>query len=495
MDANGVRKGWRSISRPVSRWLPAALLAVGLIACGGNYSAPAPISKASPTRVSRGTVTGFGSVHVNGVKFETTSATITVNGQTGVQGDLKVGEVVEVAGHHDDATGLDVADTVEFRHNVQGSISAINSTAGTFVVLSQNVIVSADTSFGSGIAPASLAGLAVNDLVEVSGLAALNGDLQATHIEKKAAGATLEVTGVAAATDSMAKTLKINTLTVDFSAATLTNFSSAGPKDGDRVEAKGASLGAAGELKATSLELVTSHETGQANEEGEIEGLITRFASATDFDVDGVAVTTTSSTLYEDGSSTDLALNVRVEAEGSFTAAGVLTASKIHVHLQSASATHLVGPATQVDTTANTVTILGVTIGVTDLTHFEDSGSQNISAFKLADVQIGDWLDIRGRESPSAGNLIVATRFERVHPGSKVRLGGIVKTATQPNFTILSINVSTTPTTLFSDGSDAPVGAAAFFLNLTGQRAAVVGTWDGTAFTAESASLGEGLDE
>src|SRR5260370_29473494 len=247
-----------------------------------------PASSANAARVSMGSITGFGSVHVNGVKFETASAKITVNGQAAMQTDLKVGDVVTVHGHHGDSGGQDMADSIEFHDNVQGPVSMINMTAGTLVVLGQNVIVSTDTSFGNTIMPASLAGLAVNDIVEVSGMPAVNGDIHATRIEKKAPGAPFEVTGVAASTDSTAKTLKINALTVDFSAATLAGFPSTGPKDGDRVEATGTSLGSAGELKATRLELLTDDEFGQANEEGEIQGLITRFPSRPHFYLAGL---------------------------------------------------------------------------------------------------------------------------------------------------------------------------------------------------------------
>jgi hypothetical protein len=47
--------------------------------------------------------------------------------------------------------------------------------------------------------------------------------------------------------------------------------------------------------------------------------------------------------------------------------------------------------------------------------------------------------------------------------------------------TLLPLNASTT--------------AAAFFMNLVGQIAAVRGTWDGTTLTAQQASLGEGEDD
>ena len=475
-----------------SRWLLAALLAVGLSSCGNGGGTSMPAAQANGARVSIGTITGFGSVHVNGVKFETTSAKITVNGQAATQTDLRVGDVVTVHGHHDDSSGQDMADSIEFHDNVQGPVSMIDMTAGTLVVLGQNVIVSTDTDFGNTIMPPSLAALAVNDIVEVSGMPAANGDIHATRIEKKAPGAPFEVTGVAASTDSTAKTLKINALTVDFSAATLVGFPSTGPKDGDRLETTGTSLGSAGELKATRLELLTDDEFGQENEDGELEGLITRFASVTDFDVSGHPVTTSASTTFEGGMNTDLALNVRVEVEGTVNASGVLEATEVRIHLMSASATRLLGQADMVDATAGTVTVLGITVSVIAMTHFEDGGSEDMSTFSLSDVHTGDWLDIRGSESPAGSNKVVATSLKRIDPQASAGLAGTVKTAMQPTFTILSINVSTTPTTQFRDASNASTTANAFFMNLIGQIAAVRGTWDGTTLTAQQASLGDG---
>jgi hypothetical protein len=485
------------VKRTLCRIAP-VLLAVGLTACGGyggsNSYTPVPVAAHSnAARVSLGTITGFGSVHLNGIKFETTSAAITVNGQAATQNDLKVGQVVEVKGHHDDATGKDVADQIEFHHNVQGPVSVIDTNTGTLVVLGQTVIVNPETSFGDGINPAALAGIAVNDVIEVSGMAAANGEIQATRIEKRAAGAVFEVIGSAASTDANVRTLAINALTVNFSAAALVNFPPAGPKDGDLVEATGSSIGTAGELKATRLELLTTNASkDEVDADSEVEGLITRFASMTDFDVAGRPVATSGSTTFSGGAGSDLALNVHVEAEGTVDASGTLQATTIRIQLKSASATHLVGQADAVDTTAGTVTMLGVTVGVSGMTHFEDHGPQHVNTFSVADVHSGDWLDIRGSESAAGSSQVLATRFERIEQQPGVRLAGFVKSAAQPNFTILSVNVATTSTTQLKDRSGSMMSASSFFTNLVGQIGAVIGTWDGTILTAQQASLGEG---
>src|SRR5260370_6294831 len=141
------------------RWVPATLLAVGLGACSSSTSTPGSTANVNAARVSIGSITGFGSVHVNGVKFETTSAKITVNGQAAMQTDLKVGDVVAVHGHHDDSSGQDMADSIEFHDNVQGPVSMIAMTAGPAVVPGPHVIASPDPSFGNILMPAPLSAM------------------------------------------------------------------------------------------------------------------------------------------------------------------------------------------------------------------------------------------------------------------------------------------------------------------------------------------------
>lgn len=493
---------WTSTLRlPARAWraLPAVVLTAIVVACGGGYGGMSgnympPVASNAPASVSVGAITGFGSVHVNGKKFETTSTTITVDGRAATQGDLRVGDVIEVKGHHDSTSGKDIADEIEMHSNVQGPVSSIDATALTLVVLGQTVIVSSDTSFGDGITPASLAGIAMGDILQVSGMSSTNGDIQATRIERKPAGAPFRVIGTAASTDSTAMTLKINALTVDFSAATLSDFPATGPKDGDLVEAAGTSLGAAGDLQATRLELRTGKEL-KADVDGsvQIEGLVTRYVSATDFDVSGRPVTTSSATTFEGGAATDLALNVRVEVEGAVDSTGVLAATKVRI--ERASDTRIVAQADAVDATAGTVRVLGIQVSVTAMTRFEDHSADNVNTFSVADIHTGDWLEIRGTENPAGSNAVVAMRLERRSAQSNVLLTGVVKTAAQPALTILSVAVATTPTTQFGDASGATITADAFFTGITGKLATVLGSWDGTTLTASKASLGNGESE
>jgi len=470
----------------------AMALSLAIVACGGGYSGgttPAQNFGPTATTVAVGTITGFGSVHLNGLKFETTSATIKIDGASGVQDDLHVGEVIEVKGHHDAASGKDIADEIEFHANIKGPVGAVDAAAGTLVVLGQSVTVSADTSFDDSITPASLAGIQVGDILEISGMPAADGTLHATRIEKEPAGTTFQVIGTAASTDATAKTLKINALVVDFSAATLVDFPATGPKDGDLVEASGTTVDSAGVLQATRLELRTGKEIKpDADAKLEVEGLITRFVSATDFDVAGRPVTTSSSTVFEGGTANDLALNVRVEAEGAVDASGVLSATKIQIGHPAED--RMSGMVDAVDATAGTVKILGTTVSVDAMTRFEDHTAAHIQTFSLANVQAGDWLEIRGVTS-ATGDSVKASRVDRLKAQSGVRLSGPVATVADPNFTILATTVATTSATKFNHGLD----AATFFATAVGKTVSVKGSWNGTVLAADEVQSGDGGED
>ena len=165
-----------------------ALMLLG--GCGGGSSDPAPTVGNPPptsgigrTGIAVGPISTFGSVVVNGVRYNTDNATFTIDGQPATQADLKVGQVVVVKGSIDDDDVNGTADDISYDDEVTGLISSIDAAGQSFVVLNQTVLVNADTSFEDEFVPSSFDGLAVGQRVEVSGLFDANGDIVATRIE------------------------------------------------------------------------------------------------------------------------------------------------------------------------------------------------------------------------------------------------------------------------------------------------------------------------
>ncbi|HEX7082411.1 MAG TPA: DUF5666 domain-containing protein [Gammaproteobacteria bacterium] len=466
----------------------AALAGAFLAACGGGGDGgeiagiDAGGAPGAADVVSRGTITGFGSIVVNGVHFETDRASILVDGVAGTQADLAVGDVVVVEGtlSEDGTTGT--ASSVVFDDVVEGPIGEIDLAAGTLVVLGRLVRVDADTSFDDRITPASLEGLETGDIVEVAGFILADDSTSATRIEPKAPGGELEVTGTVSALDTAALTFRIGDLVVDYGAAMLQDFPAGGPENGQLVEAKGTALGPDGELLATRVERKDDGLPGDAGDRVEIEGFITRFVSASDFDVEGVPVTTDAGTRFENGSSADLGLNRKVEVEGELNQEGVVVADEVELKLSN----FIRITATVEDVGTDTLTVLGVDVRVDAFTRMEDQSNADVEPFTLADVAVGDYVEVRGFED---GAGVVATLLEREDPEDEVELRGFVDSVTQPNLVILGVTILTSGATRFRDVDDAPIDAAAFFGEADGRLVEVDGTPSNGAITAEEVEL------
>lgn len=135
-----------------------------------------------------GTITGFGSILVNGYEVDY-AADQPINSDFGapVHADaLRVGQVVAVDAEGD---GQHLrARTIAVQHEVAGRINSVDRASGTFMVLGQTV--SAENGIvadKSGQSVHSISDLAVGDSIEVSGLRRDDGVIAASRIEKRAA--------------------------------------------------------------------------------------------------------------------------------------------------------------------------------------------------------------------------------------------------------------------------------------------------------------------
>lgn len=440
------------------------LAALWLTGCGGGSGGPAGdfagVDRPGAPAIAFGAVTGFGSVIVNGVRYDTSKAAFRIDGRPGTQNELEVGDVVTVTGTVASGGLTGAADTVTFDDNVEGPIAAIDAAAGTLLVLGQTVIVDEDTSFDDSIRPASLAGLAVGDVIEVSGLVASDGSIRATRIEQRTAAQELEITGVVASHDAAAKRFEINAQLVDYSAAMLADFPSGLIADGQLVEVKGTAV-TAGVLAATRVELKARAVPADAGARGEVEGLVTRFVSAADFAVAGVPVDAGAQTAFTGGTAADLGLDVKVEVEGTVGANGVLAAAKINIRRD--AGLRLAAQVDSVNATAGSFVMLGITVHVDALTRIEDKSSIALRPFSLANLSQGDYVEVRGVPQAAGSGEVLALRFERENFDTRVELRGAVQTVAAPAFSVLSVQVATGPATVFRAPGGASLTAAQFF--------------------------------
>ncbi len=439
------------------RHITSTLLALlFLVSCGGggggSHVADGGIEG---TGISSGSITGFGSIFVNGVEFDTSGASITIDGISASESDLKLGMVVEVQGTISGASGTVISVVAE--DVVKGPVNSVAADGLSLVALGQTVLVDNTTIIDNNIAGQDIQNLNPGDLIEVHGLVKDNGVIGATRIELKGELVEFRVKGFVENTSTVAKTFTIGALTVDYSAADTGNLAGGNPVDGQLVEVKGQNtLGSGGELLATKVEPEGLAVADAAR--AEVEGFVTSLVSTSDFVVGSQRVVTTGSTIFAGGLQGEIVVGLKVEVEGTL-AGGILTATKVffrdNVKLESDVAS--------VSASSLMLTGLpGITVQVNSQTEFK-----NVS--DLSGIASDDHVRIRGRVA--SGNTVIASELELRSPDTDVDLQGPVEAFTSPpvdSVTILSVVVDTTAiaNNNFEGLDDTPIGRAAFFATL-----------------------------
>jgi hypothetical protein len=300
--------------------------------------------------------------------------------------------------------------------------------------------------------------------VRVSGHRTASGSIRATRIEKEAGShedfeVKGYVSGLAASASPVTFALRMTPDGTDLYQVTMAAGATipAGVADGSFVEVRAASRPASGAITATSVELEDGRNGGE-NDEVEVEGLVTAGASAS-FSIGAQAVTTSATTTWENGLPEDLLPGVKVEAEGTLDAQGVLLARKVsfrwNVRLQGAPSN-----AAEVAPGMGTFQVLGLVVHVDALTEWKSSGSgSGISLGNLGTSPV----EVRGYRARN-GIDVIATRVESRNDGRIILQGPVSAEDTAGGtLTILGITVQSSGTTSYRGMDDGSLSAAAFF--------------------------------
>lgn len=469
--------------------LAVAAVLVGLGACSGSDSSKdkdTPPPSVTKTVVTNGVITGFGSVYVNGTRYATDAASVTMDDRPTDLLQLRVGQYVELKGHQH-ADGTHDADVIRYHDVLEGPISAIGT--DSFVAMGQTVRVTLDTVFGDDIVPASVEGLAVDDIVEVSGSVPADGVVVATRIDVKPDGGPHDVSGYVTGTSVATHRFSLNALVVDYSAANMEDFSTGDPAVGDLVKVTGFTFLADGAFVATHVELRSDdYLAAGPGDLIEVEGVVEDFVSVTDFRVAGRDVTTTATTTYEHGTAADLADGVLVVVKGVAGADGVLVAHKIA--FREVSSIRIVAQLEAMSPYGD-IKLLGVEAYVTDATVYQDMSALALREFDFFDLAVGNWLDVRGYEDPEGSGDVIATHVVRIDPASSVRVRGPFRDPARPSFDILSVLVSTSDATRFVLEGGIRITADEFFSQAPGELVEAWGTWNAPVLGAQRVEIKE----
>jgi hypothetical protein len=379
--------------------LRALFAALALAGCGGGADSGG--TGVTSQSYASGPITGFGSVIVNGVRFDDTQASVTDDdGAPRSRDDLRLGMTTEIRGSAItlDGAGASVstARSIAFGSDLLGPVDSVDVAGNRLVLLGQGVDIGATTVL-DGVGTGGLATVAVGDLIEVYALYdAATGRYSATRVERKSAAVTYRLRGIVSLLDTTARAFNIGGERISYAAfagslpATLANGNFV------RVRLQPLKLGGVWQVAGLGDGVPQPKELDDVR----LEGLVSAFTSTTRFSVNGVPVDAGSV-----AAPAGLSLGARVEVKG-VVRNGLLVASELKVKSPGDEANQqfeLRGAITSVDSATRTFVLRGVTVEYLltgSPTDFRDGTA--------ADLAVGANVEARGTLSTDGARLLAA---------------------------------------------------------------------------------------
>jgi hypothetical protein len=381
-----------------------------LVACGGatqsgvgvgGTGSGAQTIAVAPTPVTvTGPITGFGSVIVNGTRFDDTAALVIRDAKTIANNALRLGMTIEVTGTKsaDGLTGT--AETIRVFSEIKGTTQTINLALSSISVLGTAITIDSNTVF-SGVA--SITDIRLGDVIEAYGLRNLaTGDISATRVEierpptPSGGGPVItpvSLTGVIQNLNSANSTFSVNGQLVGYASAIISGVLT----NGLSVKVQGNSSSASSQISAAAV-TVTMPTAPNEGRQTEIEGIVTSFQSRSDFKLNGVSINASSSALSTTQTSR-LSNGARCQVTG-IVKSSIVQASKLECESSASNTTFEVSGNISAFTSASNFTVRNQVI---------DASSATFSSGSVTSLRVGREVSVKG---PVIGGVLKASTIE-----------------------------------------------------------------------------------
>lgn len=364
-----------------------------LTACGGSNQSEQPdsivvdpitppVSISPKLVVTQGMITGFGSIYVDGIKYNTDTSNIKKNGLNTQLNALSVGMKISFSAQENDS-GEWVAQDVEYDTEVEGVIQSIDRNNSQITIANTVIFYNDLTHF----IDTSEALISVGQRVEISGYPQADGTFLASYIEldTDTDNDDYEYTaGIVSNLDETALQFTINDVVIDYRLAEIDGVLA----NNSYVKVEGNLVD--GVMVANEVDARTVKELLDVDDDSvlryEIEGLITQI-SATSIGVNGQVF--------------DYANNVEVEGValnnltvGMFVEVYIDNSQIIKVESKQSSYSSdgkVKGVIESIDRDNKTITVNGVLYVFNEFSRFEDDDEQY---FSFDTLNINDYVEI-----------------------------------------------------------------------------------------------------
>ena len=337
-----------------------------------------------------GTVSGFGSIYVNGVHFDTDTAEVEISGESATEAALAVGMVVQVIGEvgPDGKTGI--AQSIQAERVLLGiveSVADVGRGRKALRVLGQTVYINEDATFVG----TSFEDIAAGIGLSVSGFVTDNGLITGTYVAQQVIDVTadvLQVEGYISSVDEAAQMLVLNELSVHISTADFIRGTAADLAAGKRVRVVGTLPAGAQTLQAIRVEFV-SRPAGESRYTS-LEGVVRDLIPGTSFTLHGTPVTLQNAEI-EHGVTENILAGMQVVAFGPVNQ-GVLQAERIHIKPLNTS--RFRGVINDIDVESRSFELLDATFQVTKFTQFKDDSPSMERYFNFDSLRTGEEIEV-----------------------------------------------------------------------------------------------------
>lgn len=417
----------------------------------------------------RGALTRSTGIVVDGVTFDASQATITINGEDSRSDDLKPGMIAGVAGHVNSGKMTGVAQSINVGRTVFGQAVRVG-TGGTGVMAVGVYIVPRTDVVFVGIN--SLDDVATGDTLDVYGYSdGVSGEVDATRIERVAPAAFVELHGIVLTPTST--TFVLQGVTVDYSAAQLVGFTGS-LAAGDRVAVRGTANGQGIAALTVTAESTTDLRNGA---KAEVEDAISALIAPGMFVVDDFEVDAKHAS-FSGGTAADLVAGRVVHVEGTIVNDVLIAKSVEFDDGESDDSETGDGASGEADVDGPITSLTSATLFVVGHTSV-DAGGATFENGQAGDVAIGKEVRAVGKRN---GQTLLARRVTFVQKGStSAEIEGKVSAVTAPGvFVLRSITVDARAATI-RGGSLSKVRVG------TGVQA--TGVWQGAVLVAHQLTL------
>ncbi|XHS77710.1 DUF5666 domain-containing protein [Burkholderiaceae bacterium UC74_6] len=393
----------QQLLRRAAPGLTATLAAAVLVACGGGggtstgssssgQSTPNPPTSSAQS-VVEGTITGFGSVVIDGQRIPDTGAKVSFADdpqklKAATLGDLHTGMRV----HAELKDGVLQNLVVNFA--LVGTVGNISTSASTLTVFGQTIKIQTTGDLPTVFDGFSgLSDLSVGDLVKVSGVVAGDGSITASRIERRQpeAGQLFRLSGAVQGLDSTNKRFSLagNTgVLIDYSQAKLLP-EGAVLENGKLVSLVStqapSSSGGQNLLVASAIEIKAKQLPDATNVT--VGGAINDFQSLASMRIGDVLVDASAATLSDGTTSADIVNGNQAQAQGALVS-GVLKAKTLKVFKPATPVSALlIGQITDF-VSLSSFNLRGTTV---------DASQATFTKGQASDLASGTWVTVKGK--------------------------------------------------------------------------------------------------